>query len=493
MSTPPAVVETTTKIEGTVKELINDIKNYKFELDFERIMYTSTNRLAFLSVFQFAIFVFIVYKFNPFNLASKYPVVSLILTLVVGFIYTILFSFFKEIFAMNDGRLSLSPADAKIEIKFVWQMLKNVIFFIVLVGLTKSLIAQVASMDITRFVLMFINVFIVVGFMSLVYFGYKGLKKPSLEKKKSIFDLLYKIVLFLPCLLIMMAEYFQKQFKVTTNIVWTIIVMEIIFLILYFVVPVGLKKLFIESNNGTLLQKTPLPLNQMHTVGDFETMHGKDKHKNGMKDKDKYKYKYDDGSDKMLLETKRITVEKAPGTDSPFFSFDSIESTPDELMTKRNNHHFNYSISFWFNLHTQPLNTSASYARYTPILSYGKKPVIEFNATEQILRVQSETAAENDVNTLKTICEVKDVMYQKWNYMVINSDGGTMDIFLNGDLVGTKGNIAPYMSFNQITLGQDHGLNGSICNVIYYGDHLLTKTTIISTYKYLRGREIPVI
>ena len=67
-------------------------------------------------------------------------------------------------------------------------------------------------------------------------------------------------------------------------------------------------------------------------------------------------------------------------------------------------------------------------------------------------------------------------MLQKWNNIIINYTGGTMDVFLNGDLVSSTKNIIPYSTLDNLTIGEDNGIKGGICNVIYFNNdsHLNT-------------------
>ena len=88
------------------------------------------------------------------------------------------------------------------------------------------------------------------------------------------------------------------------------------------------------------------------------------------------------------------------------------------------------------------------------------------------------------------IFETKNILYQKWNNIVINYDGGDMDVFLNGELVGSKPGIAPYMRYENVSVGEINGIQGGMCNVKYY-NHILSKKDIKLTYKMLRDKNIP--
>ena len=79
------------------------------------------------------------------------------------------------------------------------------------------------------------------------------------------------------------------------------------------------------------------------------------------------------------------------------------------------------------------------------------------------------------------IYELKNVPYQKWNNIIFNYDGGTLDIFINNKLVSSTINITPIMYYNIVTSGATNGINGGIKDIIYY-DKVLSKNDIYSIY-----------
>jgi hypothetical protein len=107
---------------------------------------------------------------------------------------------------------------------------------------------------------------------------------------------------------------------------------------------------------------------------------------------------------------------------------------------------------------------------------------VQYNGQKNSLVVKTE----NGKGDLEQIYENKNILYQKWNNMVINYDGGIMDIFLNGELVSSKGNIAPYMKYENIKTGEAGGIQGGIANVNYFNT-ILHKNSIITNYKLLKG------
>ena len=87
---------------------------------------------------------------------------------------------------------------------------------------------------------------------------------------------------------------------------------------------------------------------------------------------------------------------------------------------------------------------------------------------KQSLRIKMRNRLRKD----RILFETDELPMQKWNNIVINYDGGTLDIYINNKLIATETNVIPYLSQNKITMGQDQGLSGGICNVIYYPEPL---------------------
>ena len=148
-----------------------------------------------------------------------------------------------------------------------------------------------------------------------------------------------------------------------------------------------------------------------------------------------------------------------------------------------------YSISAWFWINPQPPSTRKAYTKYTNIIEYGRQPSVEFNGLENTLRVNCRISNDNEI----TIAKIKNIGLQAWNNIVINYDGSNMDVFLNGELVGSKPNISPNgIKTTIINVGEEKGIEGGICNVMF-SDKILQKSQIVMTYKSLRELQIPLV
>jgi hypothetical protein len=194
---------------------------------------------------------------------------------------------------------------------------------------------------------------------------------------------------------------------------------------------------------------------------------------------------------------------------------------------------YQYAISFWFYL--DAFSTSKS-SKIAPILSYGENPSINYSPANNTLYInvhQSDTTSliektlklydKKDINNINDINVIKDntinnielvktmqfgkeidadgnriiythsdVKLQKWNHIVLNYNGGTLDIFYNGKLVKSAIEVVPYIKFNMLTVGSNNGVSGNVANLMYFNKPL-DILTINTLYVSLKNNNPPVI
>jgi len=149
---------------------------------------------------------------------------------------------------------------------------------------------------------------------------------------------------------------------------------------------------------------------------------------------------------------------------------------------------YNYAVSAWFFIHEQPPSNRKANTKFTSILNYSNKPNILFNVEKNTLRVTMDDSLDKQ----RIIYETEDFPLQKWNNVVINYTGGTLDIFINTKLVSSTSSIVPFMNYDAITVGSDKGVSGGVCNVTYFADPLsLSKIKLF--YKSLKSRNPPIV
>lgn len=412
--------------------------------NFSERVYASPTSISTVEILEYIIFIIILYWYNPFSISSKHPLFSNVLTLLVALIYVLLFYFLKAKLELRSY-----PDSSPSETNFLIKLLSTLAVFIVSIFLIKTVAGFIAQghlgiLSLFRYCL--IIIFLIIAFAGAYTFLKPYFDKAKGKDSKSILSFFFNLIMYLPCLVLAFLAYLKNQYQITTKPVWLLLLAEIIIIVLWFIVPLVLHAF--ATTNGLQLLKEPEYLNKEAILGTFEELYGKEN--NNSND----------------LDSANNKIER--------FSY-------------------HYSLSFWFYLNPQPTNTSPAYNKFTTILNYGNKPAVEYNAALNTLRVLVESAQKpGEPNKTVEIFQTKKVLFQKWNNMVINYDRGTMDVFLNSELVGSKPSIAPYMTFENIQVGSSNGLHGGISNVMYFKENL-SRDYIELMYQSLRGKDEPFL
>jgi hypothetical protein len=163
---------------------------------------------------------------------------------------------------------------------------------------------------------------------------------------------------------------------------------------------------------------------------------------------------------------------------------------------------YQYAISFWVFLDSAAPNTSASYSKYTSLLNFGNKPNVLYNGETHTLmvtmqqkdlkKINKNYLIDFDENGNRILYKNENMLLQKWNNIIINYSGGVLDIFLNGELVKSDKNVVPYYNYDNLTIGEDGGIKGGICNVVYFNKPL-TSSNIYYLYNMVKTKTPPVL
>ena len=475
---------------------------FNFLENITRWIYTHPTHLAKLEFIQYLLLIGLLYFYNPFEINTKYPVFSKLLILIIAFTYVILFIFIKmKVEAAEDVDL-ISPTETTILMQFMVVLVSFFFFMLAIKGLFWLLIN-------TKLMKLFHNMmtlFIIIGVLGIVYLvAKKTINKAKNAQGKSFLKLVLKIVMYLPCLLADIAEYIKYEFNLTTKPVWILCGIEAGFVGLWILLPFLFDK--IVNLSGVKLLNEPVNLNMEMTIGNFNTT------SNPNDEAKSIDQQYSDmvnAKAKADIEAEDDTKQEYTDPNVPKnkylawiyngiknFTWLKIEFKNHPQYTDYNTARFSYkyAISGWFYINPQPPNTSTAYSVYTNILNYGEKVKIEYNGKLSSLRVMAavaNTANDADKNMMTEVYQTNEVIYQKWNNIVINYADGYMDVFLNGVLVGSRPGVLPYMSFDTIVVGARDGIIGGMCNVNYYKD-VLNEKTIRLNYKALRGKDLPYV
>lgn len=131
--------------------------------------------------------------------------------------------------------------------------------------------------------------------------------------------------------------------------------------------------------------------------------------------------------------------------------------------------HYAITADVWIT--PQPTSTSLAYTRDTNILSFGDRLKVEYNGkSPRELIVKAMDGKE------MVVVARPQIALQRWNNIVLNYDHGTLDIFINGELVHSQQNTQ-LLSLATITAGSQNGINGGIKDIRWF-DKPLTKNQI---------------
>lgn len=255
--------------------------------------------------------------------------------------------------------------------------------------------------------------------------------------------LIKEVILYFPCLLLSLINWIRYEYKITAKPVWILLAIEIGIIGLRFLLPWLIETVL--NHEGQLLLRNPVYLNNETAIGTFDKLHKERLSKSDIQEKGAFNY--------------------------------------------------NYAISGWFFINPQPPSGSVSYSEDTSILNYGGKPNVTYNGKTDTLKVtisQDQSATTNDGAREVVILKHKRLPLQKWNNIVLNMNGGMLDVFLNGKLIVSGPDTMAYMSYDNLTVGAPKGVQGAACNVRYF-DKPLSLTQISLQYNTYRGLTPPVV
>ena len=273
----------------------------------------------------------------------------------------------------------------------------------------------------------------------------------SNSKKDSFFSLIFNLILYIPCALSGAFDLGVKKFNTAKTasgdnsevlssimlLVITIILLGVV-LIVYYKMPSVMELITLQG--GTLLVNKPVDTNTLYTLSSYEELNGTDQFE------------------------------------------------------------YQYGLSFWVFLDSNSPSASPASNKFVSLLNYGNKPNILYRASTNTLMITMEqkglTKSKNklidfDENGNRIIYKQNNVLLQKWNNIVINYAGGTLDIFFNNELVKSAIEVVPYMTLDNLTIGEDNGINGGICNVVYFKSPLTTSKMYI-LYNMVKDKTPPI-
>ena len=434
----------------------------------------------------FILFVTLLYFYNPWDIMTSYGGPVLFFSLFVGIIMVIMITIYQYFLSNSSSANILTPGPMAFVAKSAYILSAIGISFGLIYGLLKLM--GVFNQDASKPETWGHFIFNILMFSAMLGIIYKLANAGGFLDKNPYYRLILNTLLYIPCILVTFINKLSQLFGLTkgSSDAFTppkpfeikILVLSLILLISYFLW-FFLGKKMVQSaylkRGGKQLINQPISTNVLTNVASYQSLSGSDKFK------------------------------------------------------------YQYALSFWVYLDAFPPSTNSSYNKVVSLLSYGENPMIKYSSAnntlyitvkpstipeansdvknddeltvenidkwkqvqttinEAIENVKSMTFTdEKDADGNRIIYKHPDVQLQKWNNIVINYNGGTLDVFYNGRLVKSAIEVVPYMKFDMLTVGTENGVMGNVANLMYF-DHPLNIVTINTLYSSLKDKNPPVI
>ena len=289
----------------------------------------------------------------------------------------------------------------------------------------------------------------------------------------NVLKLIGNLMFYLPCMLIDGVEMLKEQYGLTTRPILILIALEAAFILAGHFLPSLVTKAI--NHTGVQILSAPIAMTPQTTINTYQIQFV-----------DSYGVVSYAGSGSNPL---------PPLTDAP-------TPTPTLSPMHVQLHNYSYGVSAWVYIHPQPPNLNADYsseASELNVFNFGGSlgPVITYTPKTNALNVR--IAGEKSPS--KPIPPIVDFPLQRWNNVVVNSDKGEIDIFINGRLVYTGTHIMEITkttsTINSVVIGQGDdnkrfGIQGEICNVVLNRDPF-TKAELTWIYETNKMLNPPVV
>lgn len=418
------------------KSFLDYLKNIEFYSTSIKAFFTGTIRYFIPAILLFYVwFIYYIYYKNSFEFLTTYKSLALAGFLIIGILLFIL-----TLYSLSGtkGVKSAGPYTS-----LIMKILLSFVGFAVVMGIIIYLLMRILKLQsLSLQLITFINFLLSIGLIALVMIVF-NLNMQTLNVEFSpnsqggigfIFSFIVKLILYIPCLFIDMANAVAEQFNIAKKqyVVLIILAIEVLLIASKFLIPVVFDKVI---NYGGIVVTDKVYPTEMKTRVNIPL---------------------------ILLSEKKKT---------------------------------NYGVSCWIYIHPVPDNTNEAYIENTSLVNFGGVPNILFNAQNGTLSFAVDV---NDVGGSKKIFifpnkdnmrEVK-VLYSRWNHVFVNFTDGNMDIFVNGSLVTSTPEVIPLNNPKSIHIGSYPGVYGEACSLVYYKSPLLAENIRI-IYESLKNFNPP--
>ena len=315
------------------------------------------------------------------------------------------------------------------------------VFFLVGLPLIYKLDKSVSNIMTYLFIILVLCGFVVALAMLYIMLRNMNALGSSLSENTSS-NFIVKFIFFIPCLLLDLVSYIQKEAKITANIVYILLVIELLIILAYNYLS-KLSKVMSTSANSILPGTAYLDVKQ------------------------------------QLGNPELIAPKLGPNID----------------LTLKPKSAVNYALSMWIYLNPQTNSGAQEYNIFT----YNKDKSPAGNPRIAYLPSAASDSYYIYFTNATTSAYKITLPKQKWNHFTFNYSDNKVDLFINGAIkytydytnsISNSSTMPTYSSNDIITIGQDKGLYGAISNIKAY-DKPLTQYQIVTEYNLLALKNPP--
>jgi hypothetical protein len=446
---------------------------------------------AFLSSIV-GLFMLGVYLYNPYNILHLITGVNMFAIFVIYFFLLgmiLIYNFLPETKPAGPAGTAPIPKYASgIAEKFsgyFGKILMVLMGLMVSITLIMFLVASIGKMqDKSPTVGMYVlNTLIIVGMMTIAF---NILDSNRTVRDNPLFKLIVSIVLYIPCLLSDLADLVMSEYYKTKYFTLIIILLEIMFIISYWILyPEVVSNVY--SGGGQVLVSEPVSLNTVKTVGHYSSLSGTTLLDYADKQSPNVNLSGNAFEEDVLINA----VSGKPMMDlsgNPLKDVSGNYYFPTRVNTYR------YAVSFWLYINPIPSVGDSQLS----ILNYGSNPNVMYNPKKNELSVFMQSSTSDckeliDSNEIIPVFTQLNVPLQVWFNVVLNYDGGRLDVFLNAELVKTSFDVISCIRYDALTIGDIKGqLNAKICNLTYFNAPL-DIITIHTMFNITKIEDIPSV
>ena len=278
----------------------------------------------------------------------------------------------------------------------------------------------------------------------------------------NVVKLLGNALFYLPCLMLDTVDMLKEQYKLTSSTFLLILAAEAAFILAGLYLPALATKAI--NHTGVQLVSAPISMSHETTLSKYQI---------------------------QFVKSNNTEWSGKANPLPPFAKTDTNTENPSIIQL----HNYSYGVSAWVYIHPHPPNV------------YNNKTMNIFNFGTTIGPDVSYDPGTNTIivshNSNVTVATITDVPLQRWNNIVVNSDKGAIDIFINGKLIYTGTHLKTDSSLmGSIVVGQgktdkevkvaEKGISGEICNLVLNREPF-TSPEIAWFYKTNKSLNPPVV